>query len=129
MQDEEPLRYSPRAFGNSGGIPTLGQRSAFGGSYASARSTATGTSNARLFAQREKTLNADMTDSLRESSWNTSLHIVQRQGPWNSAQNGIQVPWHTHTSCARHAPPRRLLPARAHPGDALVCVYVWQTTA
>ena len=36
----------------------------------------------------------------------------------------------THdVSCDRACSPGRLLPARAHPGDALVCVYVWQTTA
>lgn len=101
MDEASPLRYSPRAYGASA---LAGPRSVFGDSYASARSAGSGvsakSSNARLFAQRDKSMSDDMHDSVREMSWNSSLHIVSRQAPWNSAGTGIQVPWHTQTSCA-----------------------------
>jgi len=81
----------------------------FASSYASARSAASGvstkSSQARLFAQRApllaSTLSDDVHDSVRESEWDTSLHLVRRQQPWNSHQTGVQVAWRTHTSYDR----------------------------
>ena len=106
MEPDSPLaRMSPRSQASGTGMsPGRGAtRSLFGASYSSRMSVgsqmSSKSSRARLFAQRDKSkLAEDVVDSERESLWDTSLHLIQRQQPWNSAAYGTQVPWHTHTS-------------------------------
>lgn len=101
---ESPLRsVTPRS--HAGITGALSSRPlSYGSSYAG--SGVTGISSpsmrARLFAQREgSVLSEDMQASERESRWDTSLHLVQRQQPWSSASTGTQVAWQTHTSYDR----------------------------
>jgi len=93
---------TPRSYTSALPSPTR-PRSNFGGSYVSGASGfSSKSSRARLFAQREgSALMEDMHTSDREMRWDTSLHLIRRQQPWNSSQQGTQVPWHTHTSYDR----------------------------
>ena len=102
---ESPAPMTPRSYTSATqqySSPPTRPRSLFGasGSYSSRVSNASNKSIPRLFAQREKgMLHEDLADSVRETSWDTSMHLVRRQQTWNSQANGCQVAWRTQTSC------------------------------